>query len=451
MAGPGGPWSETGGGAGNGFEPGAASLADLGIFTPEQFGAVGDGVTDDIASLEAFRTAAAAARGIGFLRRSYGVSRPLILSGANTWFGMASALDPAPKGAIVALGAMAAPVIIRNTSQLANRFSRMAFRAGRTANVALMRQGDLNGYYGQCLFLDALVDGVRSANSAAAPVITAFAQFGPGPAMTIAVMDPSYLTIAGAQVIFKVLVGGARDVATGVLSVDNGVTYSPTPQVISSQTQIGYPAGVNFGTSTGLLFTAAADGFVAGTLYAFNVANTSAINDAAHYDKCLASDCGIVYATAAVIGGYPGPTYHAVLATGTVSTTVGSNLIRGTGTHFLSFGARDGDQWGIEGNTKPDGTFEWLQNSVVITDTIAYAAKGAQRTLANVPFVCAVGAGFWEDVCAGSQNDTIWTQPTANQCAIGYRVGGLSGGDLRNPISKNHASVAASTGTIFAD
>jgi hypothetical protein len=223
----------------------------------------------------------------------------------------------------------------------------------------------------------------------------------------------------------------------------DGISYSAVPQTLFAHSQLGV-VGVNFKTSSGLLISAAAGAYVLNTVYDFTVITVLNANNYARFSKCIATSCGAVYATAGLIAGYPFPTYNPVAAAGTVATTSGSQIVVGTGTAFLSMGARDGDGMVINGQR--------FMISVVLDDT--HIALDAQFpplfTLAGLDYAAATGAGFWEDIETGNQMGSLLDQ-CSSISSNGMRFGGLTGPVLVGPISHFPAIHAFTIGTNFED
>jgi hypothetical protein len=419
----------------------------FGLYTPEQYGAVGDGVADDTAPMVAFEAARSANNGLGWLRNRYGVSAELQLGGGVVWTGTASA---AGKSTVVAIGAIRSVCAVSQGAGRPNRFLSITWDGGRLAKWGVLALSDSNSTFTTCQFLNCLVDGERASLGSAPGVLSPVTQTGPGPALTVSLIDQVFSLFGAPTVRLRVGVGGARGAATLQMSTDGGGTYGPA-QTIFAATQIGYPGGVNWATGTGVLVTAAADGFVGGTTYDFTSTIANSLNNVRHFQQCIAQNCGFVYAGAGVLADYP---YNPVAAAGTVATVAGSNVVVGVGTQFLSFKARDGDGMRIVGLTNADGTPQRLMITVVLSDTIVIvdgAAPPIQAVAATNAWSIAVGAGYWDDVETGNQLDTVLDHCSALNCATGIRVGGLGGLHMTNPVVLFPAINGISIGTVFAN
>lgn len=428
----------------------------LGVYTPEQFGAGGQGVTDDLDALQRFETARRAGNGLGLLRGAYGVSAPFVVSDGIRWVGYGTI---AGKSRIVALGSMEAPVIVQNPGGVVvpNQFANLRFDAARLAKGGFISQGNAGVRFSNCTFANGLWWCERSANIAQPSVLSAVTQTGPGPALSVSLLDPTFCQPFAAHMFLKVFTTGDDGVGAIGYSAD-GVTYFGTRQVLFADNQIGFPGGPDtFITSTGIGLHKAAGALQSGTVYDFTITEVPAINNGMLLDHCDAEGGAAVFATAGLAGSYPGPSFNTTTVAGTVSTTAGDPLLRFTGASLLALVLQDGDAIRIPGLTvtRPDGTTAQQRLKVVccLNDNrvVVDWTSAPNQTLTDVGFAISRGAAFWEDTATGNQSDRCFIQPRVTTSAMCFRVGGLSGSSFENPIYSNWAISAFSVGTPFAD
>jgi hypothetical protein len=270
-------------------------------------------------------------------------------------------------------------------------------------------------------------------------------------------LDPTFVQTFGSTTTLRVGIGGNRGTAT-LQSSSDAVSFLGT-QTIFSSFQLGFPNGAStFTMETGVLVTAAADGFVPGTTYAFNtIGGNNNANIEAQFENCTGNQCGVVFATAGLIGNYPGGTYNPIAAAGTVSTTSGSQLITGVGTAFLSFGLRSGDGFYVNGcTTVIDGIVVPKRFIVVAvlnnTQLVVDLGWTPEQNLAGRDYAASRGAMVYEDTSTGLINFTRLTSCFAISCATGFRFGGNSGPSCNMCSTTFYAINGAVLGTGgFAD
>jgi hypothetical protein len=379
----------------------------------------------DTANIVAAETARIAANGKMIfpptMATPYAVNGP-IAAVASRWEGNGTTLQAANNQPIVA------------TSGVAGIFSGFTFDAnragGRTGIAALLRSSDTQWRFVNCNFNNCVRNGVRSANSTNA-TLGAVVQVGPGPALTVSVIDPHFIQASGSTITLTVTLGGARGTATVQQAGGLGT------QIIFPQFQLGFPNGAtSFAIEAGILVTAAADGFVPGTTYTFPIlTGNDSINIEAQFENCTAAQCGTTYATAGLIGNYPNPTYNSTAAAGTVSTVLGNPLITGVGTAFLSLGLRAGDGFYVNGcTTIIDGLTvpKRFVILVVLNDTqiVVDAGWAPEQTLVGRDYAATSGAAVYEDTSTGEVNFTRLTGFFAESCVTSFIFGGNSGPHL---------------------
>lgn len=382
----------------------------------------------DTANIIAAEVARVAANGKAvFQPGTYVVNGPLAAV-ASRWEGNGTTLQANNNQPLVA------------TSGTAGIFSGLTFDAnragGKTGLAALLRAGDTQWKFVSCNFNNCVRNGVRSANSSGV-TLSAVTQVGGGPAITVSLIDPTFIQAFGATTTLKVTLGGALGTAT-FQSSNDALSFLGT-QTLFAQTQLGMPNGATvFAMETGILVTAAAGTYVLNTTYAFTVTGTSGNNNPnieAQFENCTANQNGIIYATAGLIGNYPGGSYNAVAAAGTITTVSGNQLITGVGTAFLSLGLRSGDGLYVNGcTTVIDGNVlpKRFMVVAVLNDTQIIIDQSwlPEQSLAGRDYALSSGAGWYEDTSTGVINFTRLTGCFAESCATSFRFGGNSGPHL---------------------
>lgn len=412
------------------------NLTKIGLFvvTDPAFagGADPTGVANSAPAINATQAAATAAGGsVYFPPGTYKTLSPLLAATAR-WIGV-------PERSILLAGAPMQTVSAFSGESFVRG---MTFNANRQARIALARVGDTDSNYSDCAIEGGLLDGVRSAMGGVA-TIGPVNQTGAGPSLTITQMDPLFLELGGTHDFLKITGAGPLGTATFQTSTNGGVSYSGIDQTLFAQTQIAV-VGSNIKTGSGLLITAEPGAFVHNTTYDFTLSTVLNANNNARFSKCIARSCGAVYATAGFLADYPS-NLNPALAPGTVTTVAGSQIVTGSGTSFLSMGARDGDAMRINGQR--------FMISAVLNDFQIALDFGAppQFSLAGLDYAISTGAGFWEDVETGNQLGSLLEQCIAMQCVQGMRFGGLGGPTLIAPVVSIPAITAITIGTHFED
>lgn len=411
------------------------SLAQLGVFDVTTFGAKCDGATNDAAAFAKAETARAAASGILLVPPKTCLTNSILTAGAAAnWRGT-------PGVSTLKAGAsMDAVASFTGASNVGG----IVFSGNRLARHAVLELGDANTVYESCQFNDALVDGIRQAMSLGPAVFGTLVHVGTGPAVTFSQPDP-YLYQSGTSPAIKITLGGALGTATFRPAAD-GVTFNPPDQVLFASTMIGSPQSVIV-TTTGIQVNANAGTYALNDTYTAAGSSTQqSINDFVHYVNCSANNDGAVYTTAGFAADYAA-TYNPVAATGTVATVASSQVVTGSGTHFLSqfAGSIDGDMMRINGKR--------FMISAVASDTIIYLDNGnlPQFSGSGFDYAVAVGAAFSQDPQTGHQEGVQLSHCTASNSATGMRYTGLGGPFLDNPVIRLCAISGITIGTTFAD
>jgi hypothetical protein len=416
------------------------------LFNAQSFGAIGNGIADDTAALVTGLATAKAANATFYLPPgTYNTTAPIHADTAR--------IRGVPGNSIIrAVGSF------QNVMDFTNKcvVYGLSLSASRSANYAAIRLSDADSDYVECTFDDALIDGIRAAQAQSPATIGPVTQTGPGPAIAITQWDPLLLNVNGGHLFLKVSTGGPVETAQFVLSQDGGATYSTSPQTIATIFQIGYPGGLpgGFITQTGLQGVPQAGVFVLNTTYDFTVTGVPAIDNNARFSKCSTTNCGSVFATAALLPGYPGITFNSVLALGTVTTVAGSQDIIGAGgANFIALGLRDGDGFFVAGLTNADSTPQRLMVSAVLAPDhlVVDYLNTPNQSVAGADYVATHGAGPWEDPSTGGQNGSLYDQLHIVRCAGGGRWASLSGPQFNGLILREYALNGATFGTAFAD
>lgn len=380
---------------------------------------------------------------------TYVINGPISISDGMRWVGNGTTLRANNNNAIVS---GAGTYQISGITFDANR------DGGMTGIEAFLRSNDTQPRFVNCNFKNCVGDGVHAANIITGTAsLSAVTQTGPGPALSVSILDPNYFQGGGnTDFTLEIVTPGARGTARFQQSASGGGFANP--QTIYPQTQLGLArSSTTFCLGTGILITANADGFLNGTTYAFTLNATQVSqNVSAQFENCTFTNCGVTYATAGLIGSYSGP-YNATLVSGTVATSIGSQIVTGTGTNFMSLGLRSGDAFYISGcTTVVDGVTvpkRFVIAAVLNDFEIAVDSfYTPEQNLSGRDFAIARGGAVSEDYSTGLCNFTSLRSCFADGCAGPMRFGGNSGPKLDQCSILHYAITAFTLGSWgFAD
>jgi Pectate lyase superfamily protein len=419
-------------------EPGGTTpvFRTTGSYNVMNYGALGNGTGDDTAAIQATINTCLQNGGGEVLipPGTYLLTAPIEIVNPG---GFAGALQIVVKGYSTNVNG-STPV--NGTNLVANGFyggmivvsgivhlSHLALNANHRANYCIVRSGDSLSTYDHIVTELALYDGFTTQVFAADLAITAVTQTGPGPAMTVSLLDPRYGIVASA--VIKITVGGALGTAQYVVSWNGGTSYDPQVQTVynNSSPQDTEGSGV-YNSNSGILCSFQAGTYEVNTTYAWTVTSSVSpnVDDTCRFIECQSSLHGTSFNTAGISPSNPVHGYNPVLATGTVSTTIGSALIVGSGTAFLSMGLRAGDMMYIPGS---NSTVEDRHQILAILDDFhiaVYTALAPTANLSNVDFSTMHGWAYFEFSMPDANISLIDGGHFAG-CPGGIRTAGLYG------------------------
>lgn len=397
------------------------------------FGAVGDDVADDIAAFEA---AAAAAAASGFdlvipppavkyrLSRTWVPPRGITIRGSATALGQCTLRCSTDGMAVVSLHSTdnttlgTQPITLERLTLEAN--------GAKALNYGLLRNGDWFSRVRQVFCRNAL-DGDHANGHRLPAIIGPVTPGGGAPAgLTVTQPDPGYCGVATGTLAIKVT-GGAT---AYVMSTDGGVTYATATQPIvpGGPSNVMVAALAAFVASSGFQVHFPAGPFADGQFWTFAItiqpedAGEQHTIDVETLNEDITCDtCGAVPVEA-----------------GTVAVTIGSIVVQGTGTTWLTDPAkppmRPGDSITIHladiaGPGSTQATFP-VMGVGDDTTLYLYPQEGVlvQTSGSGAAYKRAIGYGIYED----DSGDMVRNQRRGGRvanCANGWRAtGDQSGG-----------------------
>lgn len=445
------------------------------ILDVRDFGALGNGVHDDTAAIIAAE-AARAAIPLGMGQLYFPSGRYIITStifvgstGAFTsgaWFGNATSgpgLASTGEGSTIIAGAPMAVMIEMTNCQMAMR-NLAVIGALNSSSTILVDNCFVFRACGFSKFDQVYTGYANFAGFLAATIYANQIQFGSithvgsGPAASAVTFSQSpYQGLIGAGAapeswIVKITAGGGYGVGRFAVSYDGGSTFL-TDQLIFANTGLASTALGGYGIDIGTLIAWAAGTYVLNDTYSLTVTYVPASftnNDDLSFYNCAASACGTTYQTA----GKTPVSINQVLAVGTVSYTLGDQVLIGTGTQFMSMKAKQGDLISIgSGNYTGDTV---VQIWTVLDDThIALnrqALPGASFT--NQDFGICAGGGYFG--YAGNDNNLeTFMCGFFSRNTVGIHTCGLYGSSINsiqvdgNQIAGVSIGVTTSVGCVM--
>jgi hypothetical protein len=257
-------------------------------------------------------------------------------------------------GNAVSLTATAAMRAILNNAGPNNRVKDLWLKCADVANFGVYRNGDDASEYINVVVWNAAIDGFHAAQNSDATTVSAVTQAGTGgsPAATVAVYPGTTPVNAGTgsgTTLVTVTNGALLSSGTVTATVTYNGGSPSSPFTIPASGKIQFPNG---SIASGLLWTFAAGTYQTGTTYEVTVSLAHNINDSVLSRNCTMNQCGKIYGSDNAIdmlgaaqyglGGFSFQLASPHL-TGTCATTASNTTIVGTGTDFLTSGARPGD------------------------------------------------------------------------------------------------------------
>jgi hypothetical protein len=421
----------------------------------QQFGAQGNGITDDFLAIEAaFGAGTAYGLPVYFpptistgARAVYAVGRPLVSAG-NVLLG------DAMMGLTV--GPTLRPLVpMPCLLQLAGRsvVQGLNFDGHGLATDAVQGLGCGRSRLDLCTMTGAVRNGFRLAVSPTAAGIGQVNQAGPGPAVTISQPDQTLAQYGTGTIYLRVKVGGALETATYEFSQD-GISYAGS-FTLHAQTEIPFLNGAVVYSDSGLRAACQAGVYQVGTVYSFLFTSPGVNpNDRVHLIGCEASGNGVVYATAGLFSRYT--SFTRIAAGGTAAVTSGSNIATGTGTAWLSTLARDGDAITIAGAhfalaAPATGTTDTTMIVCVLGDGQLVLDQQAGANVSGTDWAIGSGAGFRVDPGQAHGNVTHYDHCEGHFNPIGLVDQGLTGPLLLGFGHENNAFMGRVMGTNSSD
>lgn len=400
------------------------------IFNVKSYGAVGDGVHDDGAAIQAAENARAAFVGsdpgnnpggvLYFPTGIYQTSQELYVQSVGAvWEG-----DGPLCTSIRAAASM--------RSVLAVKFGpfkckSMRFIGNGQADYCVLRAGDGQSIYDHVYVTEGKLDGFSSIQWQL-PGFTAgtATQTGTDPLISVSSQNSCVLATSVATLKVKITTSGPNDgTAKYVVSIDGGATYGNVPQGVYPQSATGVPnasPSTVIGSDLGFRITFPNGSYTSGNVFTVPITYSGpakTINDLVMFLGCRADTCGQWYHTS---GADPSSGVANTLAAGTITTASGSQLIVGSGTSFLSMRARTGDFIYCY------GTNAWAQILCVLDDT--HIVTGYNTSLGNFSgqdFVVAVGSGYYDAVQGDGATQNLINCQFGDNCPQGAVFLGVIG------------------------
>ena len=225
------------------------------------------------------------------------------------------------------------------------------------AKYGIYRSNDSFSRYDSVSINDPLLDGFHAAAIEDGWTISAVTQTGTDPLLIVTghpvpLLPGSYsveITASGTQfsgaVTFTTTFPTSPSPLTGMGAVPGGSSGN-VGQTSPFVDEINPVAENYYLEDIGLLFTFPPGSYTSGNVFSFTVTGEFTNNGGTTFQDCNASQCGQVYLTSGAAAAYSsqytarGITINETPAPGTVSISDGSNTVVGSGTEFLSFGAR---------------------------------------------------------------------------------------------------------------
>lgn len=405
------------------------------VFNVLSFGAVGDGIHDDSAAIQAaeharslFGAGERAGGVVYFPPGTYKINSEVHTEGANwIWEG-----DGGNGGSTIFVGTS-----IRAAISIRHQFGAMRdlfIDAHDLADYAILRAGDSQSVYTNINIFGPLLDGFSSIGAhLPGRSISGIVQTGPGPtisatASVLVGVEAQYATLR-----VKIVTTGTTD-GTGQYQVsqDGGGSFGITQNIYPTS----HPALVrgpnNPANDSGVTITFSGI-YQSGTTYDINfdysISGDLAINDETQFHSCSSAFCGTWFRTS---GGpfFPGP--HQTTIPGTIDITHGNQVVTGTGTNFTTTRARPGDYLWVWGQQ------QFFQILCVLDDThIAIGAKSANRavTATGQDFIISVGAGWYNAFQFDGGVQNILGGNYGSSCCQSMVDLGTSAGNLYSSVS----------------
>lgn len=436
------------------------NMMQLGQFwiTCPSFGASGDGATDATAAIVA-ADAAAEAYGTGSEvifpspAVAYKTTAELTPSIGATWRCISGGLSQCSLRASTTMRSVVAVHSTAVDTAHPNRFYGMTFDGNHLAKHALLRVGDANAIYDHCNFINALYGqrGALHRLPMALSAVTATVPGGSPSGVTISQPDLLYsgLAVNATSTLSLVIKStAARGTATYALNL-NGAGAAAATQVVQPSSEIDLTIGATYEQDTGIQVA-----FPAGTYHVndhYDFTATTPVEDAASYNSAPnmnihATDCaaltdGMCYATSGLISFINGLGIPNTAASGTVAITLGSQILQGTGTSFLSDNISEGSF--IRTNAhhyQIASVLDDLQLALIAQDQPTFTASG-------LDYAIEAGAGYWEDGSANNLMANLENYRTQFS-SIGMRLAGARGAIVTGGFAGEHSGPPWAVGSL---
>lgn len=455
---------------GNGI---AVALYRSAIDVKRQFGARGDGITDDTPAIDAAINFGLAHPGFPLYFQPTGncycLSHPEPIGPGQTWLGD-NANSPAAQSSCLKACAPMEEVLFTHTTASAatgatpSRVVGLVIDANHMATYGELREGDWLNLRERDLYVNAIVAGVASAGHRLPITLSGYSQSigGGSPSMSLASIsqpDPHYSAfLAATNVCAKVIAGGtlASGAATYSFSTDGGASYPSFTQAIASPSNACLASGSVCVRASGNQIAFVPGLYAPGDSYCWTLTVQTEdvqpvpINAEARFRDTWIIGAGTVYWSAGQGGFANAASAGSILSPGTVSTTVSSQIITGASTTILS-GAptpiqqpRSGDQFFVSGAGLFTIACALDDRHVATVSTLVPNANvsGAGYAFSN-------GACFWEDFAADGARLSVDGGRVSN-CPMGMRlVGKADGGPTVSQTRiENYAFSGVSLGDV---
>ena len=283
----------------------------------------------------------------------YAISSMISVPESVTIQGRGSPWNLANSTYIKATAPMAALFSTSGVTQLRN----MLLDANQQATECVERAGDSQSEYHRVWCVNGLRDGFHSAAITGVTLSAITPHVGnTSPLVSVSGL-PQPIGFSGTWTVTVTSTGGLGagivSVAVPGLGTVAGLTIPAAGPGGSGRLSVPESATAASAIALGVLLTFPAGTYTSGDSWTFTVAATRCINDQARFHDCQAIGCGTVYCTAGFTSGSTGGQtadqfnfrsvrFSATLA-GSIAKSIGSPVLTGTGTSFISQGARPGD------------------------------------------------------------------------------------------------------------
>lgn len=445
---------------GGGLSSFFSSLNLIGIFPVLQFGAVGDGVTNDLPAFNAAMNAAKAF-GVGAPNGggtvwvhnpevAFGITAPIVvppgirLIGQATQRGQCAIRALAPMNQLV----FAADVVGETSTQPIYCDIEGLTLDGRS--LALYGGVSSYGFLGvwrRVFVQHCLLAGFANPGLAVPVTLSAVTVSGGGVDgdLTLSLPDPTfsgYGESSSTNLMLEIVDPGGLQTATYHMSEDGGATFATAKQFVYSASNICRASLNAFLQASGVQGTWIPKNYVAGARYAFTVTvppqSIGGTNVGAEqlYDDCEVFQVGTVYGTATTITSYTDLCANPVTLGGTVDVTnvfSDPGVVVGHGTTWLSGAVspamqpRPGQLLSVIGAGQQFGV------ACVLDDEHIAIARGGFRNsnnLVGVQWALSNGAALDTYGAPGDNVRIRWTRGHIDGAPIGMLCGGNATGAL---------------------